>query len=116
MHRQYGRERAEANYRQARRAVAGFFEKLNHHDAFDDPAVPALGKEPVFAIGGATALGYLTSAGYGPSVGLSLAYAYLPVEQSAVGTPLEVYSFGVRHGAHVVAEPVYDPGSARLRA
>ncbi len=84
--------------------------------AFDDATVPALGKEPVFAPGGQTALGYLTSAGFGHSVGLSLAYAYLPADQAAVGTAVEVYSFGVRHAAHVITEPVYDPGNTRLRS
>ena len=83
--------------------------------ALDDPAVQALGKEPVFTVGGADALGYVTSAAFGHSVGQSLAYAYLPAELAIPGTALELYSFGERHSIQVIADPVFDPGNERLR-
>ncbi len=83
--------------------------------ACDDPAVPALGKEPVFAVGGVDAVGYLTSAAFGHSVGQSLGYAYLPTELAIPGTALEIYSFGDRHPIQVITDPVFDPGKERLR-
>ncbi len=54
----------------------------------------ALGGEPVRAAGAETVLGRVTSAGYGYTVGLSLAYAYLPVEHAEPGTEIEVDLFG----------------------
>jgi glycine cleavage system aminomethyltransferase T/glycine/D-amino acid oxidase-like deaminating enzyme len=47
-----------------------------------------LGKEPVYV--GGRAAGYVTSAGDGP------AYAWLPVEYSVPGTPVEIEYFGTR--------------------
>lgn len=53
-----------------------------------------LGKEPVYVDG--RAAGYVTSAGYGYTVGQALANAWLPVEYSRPGTPVEVEYFGER--------------------
>lgn len=78
----------------------------------DDPAVVAMGKEPI--LDGDCVLGYVTSAGYGPSVQLSIAYGYLPTHY-AVGDPVEVQYFGRRHRATVAEEPLYDPQGLRLR-
>ncbi|WP_284747631.1 FAD-dependent oxidoreductase [Amycolatopsis sp. RTGN1] len=52
------------------------------------------GKEPVYVEGHAA--GYVTSAGYGHTLGQALAYAWLPVEYSGSGTPVEIEHFGER--------------------
>jgi glycine cleavage system aminomethyltransferase T len=80
---------------------------------FDDPAAIVLGKEPVLQ--GDEIVGYVTSAGFGYSVGESLVYAYLPAMMAAVDTPLAVEYFGHRLTAKVVSEPRWDPKGARLR-
>src|SRR6266545_4459804 len=50
----------------------------------DDPAAVVLGKEPIRADG--EVVGYVTSAGYGYTIGRCIAYGYLPVELAAEGT------------------------------
>ncbi|MDQ7809755.1 FAD-dependent oxidoreductase [Amycolatopsis sp. A133] len=52
------------------------------------------GKDPVYVDG--RPAGYVTSAGYGHTVGRALAYAWLPVEYSGSGTPVEIGHFGTR--------------------
>jgi len=81
---------------------------------FDDPSCVAMGKEPIWAAGGVA--GYVTSAGFGPSVGKSIAYGWLPDDVSAPGTSVEIELFGDRHAATVAAEPLFDPAGSRLRA
>jgi len=78
-----------------------------------DPSVVVMGKEPVLA--GDEVVGYVTSAGFGYSVGESLAYSYLPACRAAEGTVVEVEFFGDRFAATVVSEPRWDPEGARLR-
>ncbi|MFN8222033.1 MAG: FAD-dependent oxidoreductase [Gaiellales bacterium] len=80
----------------------------------DDPRAVALGSEPV-RVGGEL-VGRVTSGGYGYTVERSIAYAYLPEAQAAVGTEVEVEIFGEWVGAEVAAEPLYDPTGARIRA
>jgi glycine cleavage system aminomethyltransferase T len=75
--------------------------------------VVLVGKEPI--LDGDDVVGYVTSAAYGPSVGRSIAYGYLPVGHAEVGTALAVYAEGERHGASVAAEPLFDPRNGRLR-
>jgi 4-methylaminobutanoate oxidase (formaldehyde-forming) len=79
-----------------------------------DPRAVALGSEPVRADG--RILGRVTSGGYGYTVERSIAYAYLPAELAAVGTPVEVEIFGEWVPGEVAAEPLYDPRGERLRA
>ncbi len=79
---------------------------------FDDPEGIALGKEPVYI--GAQCVGYITSAGYSPTVGRTIAYAWLPTD-TAVGDAVTVDYRGTRFGATVHAEPVVDPEMARIR-
>ena len=57
-----------------------------------------------------------SSAGYGYSIGESLAYAYLPADHAVEGTTVEVEYFGDRFAATVVSEPRWDPEGGRLRA
>jgi dimethylglycine dehydrogenase len=75
----------------------------------------AHGYEPVYA-GGSGPLAYVSSGGYGHTLGTSIALAYLPVEHAAVGTELEVRILGSRRPAVVAEQPLYDPGNERLRS
>ena len=84
--------------------------------ALDDPRAVVLGNEPVRLPWSGEVVSRVRSGGYGWSVGQSLAYAYLPIGLADVGTPLVVDVFGVRVGAVVVKDPVFDPRSARVHA
>ncbi|MFI6797092.1 FAD-dependent oxidoreductase [Streptosporangium canum] len=78
----------------------------------DDPRQVCLVGEPV-RLGGAPA-SRVTSGGYGHRVERSIAYAYLPAG-TAPGDRAEVGVTGTWVGATVVAEPLYDPASDRIR-
>lgn len=86
----------------------------------DDRSQVALGNEPVRIVDESGAAGpvvsRVTSGGLGYTLGVSIAFAYLPVEHSAVGTRVEVGIFGEQVGAVVTKDPLYDPTSARVRA
>ncbi len=81
----------------------------------DDPHAVVMGKEPVRADGGAP-VGYVTSAAYGYTISRSIAYAWLPASLAAPGTRVGVEYFGEVLPAVVAAEPLFDPGMARIRA
>jgi glycine cleavage system aminomethyltransferase T len=68
----------------------------------DDPAAVVMGKEPVLADG--KVLGYVTSAGYGYSLGRCVVYAYLPLGYTQPGTQVSVEYFGQPLAATVVAK------------
>lgn len=72
------------------------------------------GGEAVFA--GGQVVGVTTSGGYGHRTGRSLAFAYVRPDLTTAGTRLDVELLGSRHGARVLAEPVYDPANERMRA
>jgi 4-methylaminobutanoate oxidase (formaldehyde-forming) len=80
----------------------------------DDPRAAALGGEPF--LDGERVLGHVTSAGYGYTVRQSIAYGYLPVGYAVPGTRVEVQLFGVRYGATVMKEPLYDPKNVKIKA
>ncbi|WP_329071783.1 GcvT family protein [Streptomyces sp. NBC_01429] len=79
----------------------------------DDPAAVVLGKEPVYVDG--APVGYVTSAGYGYSIGRTVAYAWLPAADSVPGTAVSVEYFGEKVPATVAREPLFDPEMARIR-
>ncbi len=82
---------------------------------FDESTAVVLGKEPVYLAGKAEeCVGHVTSAGYSPTVGRTIAYAWLPAEV-AEGDVVTVDYRGTRYGAAVHAEPVVDPGMNRIR-
>jgi dimethylglycine dehydrogenase len=56
----------------------------------------------------------VASGGYGHTLGVSIALAYLRPEHAAVGTRLEVELLGERRPAIVSEQPLYDPASERL--
>jgi heterotetrameric sarcosine oxidase gamma subunit len=80
----------------------------------DDPLSVCLDNEPVRVDG--AIVGRVTSGGYGFAVERSIAYAYLPPEQAAIGTCGEVEVFGRWVGFEVVREPLWDPTGERVRA
>ncbi len=82
--------------------------------ALADPLAIALGGEPVRA--DERIAGRVTSGGFGYSVGLSIAYAYLPVELATPGTPVAVEVFGDWIDGLVAAEPLWDPKGERVRS
>lgn len=82
----------------------------------DEPAVTAIGKEPVRARGEDEPLGWVSSGGYGYSVGKSIAYAYLPIHRAKVGTALDIEILGERIPAKVEREPLWDPKGERIKA
>lgn len=79
---------------------------------FDDARAVVLGKEPVYLAGDCA--GYVTSAGFSPTVGRTIAYAWLPVDVRD-GDTVAVDYRGTRHLATVYSEPVVDPEMARIR-
>ena len=80
----------------------------------EDPRSIALGSEPVLIEG--NAVGRVTSGGYGYTVGRSIAYAYLPGQDTEVGQPVEVEIFGRAVAGEVAPEPLHDPEGATIRA
>ena len=80
----------------------------------DDPAAVGMGGEPI--LDGERVLGHVTSAGYGYTLRQSIAYGYLPTEYSTPGTRVEAQLFGVKHGATVMKEPLYDPKNEKIKA
>ena len=80
-----------------------------------DNRVVALGKEPIREERGKI-VGWVSSGGYGYSVGQSIIYAYLPVECAKEGTHLEIEFFGEQVAATVVQSPLWDPKGERIRA
>jgi dimethylglycine oxidase len=94
----------------------------------DDPTAILLGKEPVHRIGASngagngasngasnSVAGYVTSAGYGYTIGRCIAYSYLPLELSEPGARVTIEYFGRRLPATVQPEPLVDPAMARLK-
>ncbi len=80
----------------------------------DDRRQVALGSEPVRI--GDEVCGRVTSGGFGYTVGASIAYAYLPADESKPGTAVAVNVFGTWVSGVVADQPLYDPSSARVLA
>ncbi|KAF4820366.1 Dimethylglycine oxidase [Colletotrichum tropicale] len=70
----------------------------------DDGQSVVLGKEPVFLDG--KAVGYVTNAAFGYTIGKPIAYSYLPSTLKE-GDGVEIEYFGRRIKATVTAEPLY---------
>ncbi|MFI2190257.1 FAD-dependent oxidoreductase [Streptomyces sioyaensis] len=79
----------------------------------DDPQAVVMGKEPVYD--GDRAVGYVTSAAYGYTIGKGIAYAWLPAELATPGSRLHIGYFDQRILAVVAEEPLFDPTMSRLR-
>jgi 4-methylaminobutanoate oxidase (formaldehyde-forming) len=85
-----------------------------------DPRSVALGNEPVFVPGdhdsAGTVIGRVSSGGLGYTLGVSIAYAWLPATFAAPGTELCVEVFGEAIRCEVRTDPLYDPAGARIRS
>ncbi|MFF4054378.1 FAD-dependent oxidoreductase [Streptomyces sp. NPDC001668] len=79
----------------------------------EDPRSVVMGKEPVYD--GQRAVGYVTSAAFGYTIGKGIAYAWLPTELSVPGRALDIGYFDQRIEAVVAEEPLFDPTMSRLR-
>ncbi|MFF0463920.1 GcvT family protein [Streptomyces mexicanus] len=79
----------------------------------DNPRAVVLGKEPVYD--GEHAVGYVTSAAYGYTIGKGIAYAWLPAELAEPGRRVHIGYFDQRIEAVVAEEPLFDPTMSRLR-
>ncbi|NGO67199.1 GcvT family protein [Streptomyces boncukensis] len=78
----------------------------------DDGTSVVLGREPVLLDG--RPAGYVTSAAFGHTIGRPIAYAWLPAT-ATIGTTAEIQYFDRTVRATVTAEPLFDPGMARIR-
>jgi len=79
-----------------------------------EPDVVMTGGEPLFVDG--QVAGYVTSAAYGPSVGRSIAYGWVPAELRA-GDAVVVRSFDREvEGTVAPGTALFDPAGVRLRA
>ena len=84
-----------------------------------DPDAPAdvIGDEPIWHDG--AVVGWVTSGGYGHSVGASLALGYVPAELATPDGPgasgYEVEIVGRRRPARLQPEPMHDPQGLRMR-
>ncbi len=79
----------------------------------DDPRAVVVGGEPVRV--GDRVVGRVTSGGYGYTIGASIAYAYLPIDDATPGTAVSIDLFGEWiDGAVATTEPLFDPSGARV--
>ncbi|QVQ53352.1 GcvT family protein [Spiractinospora alimapuensis] len=85
---------------------------------YTDPLGTPLGNEPVFTPEESTdhAVGYVTSAAWGHTLGVGVAYAWIPEELARPGTELDIGYFERRVRATVSIEPLYDSEMNRVRA
>ncbi|MFM9043035.1 MAG: glycine cleavage T C-terminal barrel domain-containing protein [bacterium] len=82
--------------------------------SLEDPRSVCLGNEPVRV--GEEIVGRVTTGGFGYTLGKSIAYAYLPPDGTAEGTPVEIEIFGEWIAGEVEAGPLLDPKGERIRA
>lgn len=74
----------------------------------------ASGYEPVWLDG--RRVGFVTSGGYGHTLGRSLAMALVDRDAAAVGTALTTHVVGVERPARIIASSPYDPVGTRMRS
>ena len=60
-------------------------------------------------------VGYVTSGGYGHTVGKSLALALVERGSAVPGTDLTVHIVGIERRAKIIAPSPHDPNGARMR-
>jgi 4-methylaminobutanoate oxidase (formaldehyde-forming) len=79
----------------------------------DDPQAAVLGGEPVRV--GDRISGRVTSGGFGYTLGKSIAYSYLDIEDAVPGTQVFIDLFGEWHAGMVATEPLFDSTGERVR-
>lgn len=80
----------------------------------ENPHDVVMGKEPVLS--GDRTVGYVTSAGYGYTIGRSIAYDWVDEALADPGTELTIQYFDHPVAAVVTEEPLFDPAMERLRS
>ncbi|QUJ78207.1 FAD-dependent oxidoreductase [Sulfitobacter albidus] len=80
----------------------------------DADGADASGYEPIWAEG--QKVGFVTSGGYGHTIGKSLAMALVDADHAGEGTDLRVHVVGVERAAKVIAPSPYDPDGTAMRA
>jgi 4-methylaminobutanoate oxidase (formaldehyde-forming) len=80
---------------------------------FDDIRQVPLGSEPIRADN--KIIGRVKSGGQGYTINKAIAFAYLPIENCAPGTELDVEFFGVWHSGKVAATPLFDPTGSKIK-
>ena len=73
----------------------------------------AIGDEPVWHDG--EVVGWITSGGYGHSVGKSLALGYVPTALATAVSGFEIEILGERRAATLAPQPLHDPSGERMR-
>ena len=81
--------------------------------AIDALDADASGYEPVWQEG--AKVGFITSGGYGHTIGKSLAMALVAPQAAAIGTALTVHIVGAERAARVIAPSPYDPAGKAMR-
>ena len=81
--------------------------------AVEDKGADAIGDEPIWHAG--KVLGWITSGGYGHTVGQSLALGYVDAAVAKEMDEFEVEIMGVRCPARRLSAPLFDPSGARMR-
>jgi dimethylglycine dehydrogenase len=61
-------------------------------------------------------VGFVTSGGYGHTIGKSLAMALVSPEAAAIGSELNVHIVGAERRARVIAPSPYDSAGQAMRA
>ena len=74
----------------------------------------ATGYEPVWRLG--AMVGFVTSGGYGHTIGKSLAMALVAPDVAEIGSELSVHIVGAERKARVIAPSPYDPMGKAMRA
>ncbi|WP_419904410.1 FAD-dependent oxidoreductase [Kiloniella sp.] len=82
--------------------------------AVDVADADCIGGEAIFHNG--SVVGQTTSGGYGYSMGAGLAFGFVKPDLATSGVNFEIQILGKKHKARVLADPIYDPSSARLRS
>jgi 4-methylaminobutanoate oxidase (formaldehyde-forming) len=80
---------------------------------FDDITCVPFGSEPIRI--GEKIVGRIKSGGQGYTIKKAIAYAYLPIAQTEVGTKVDVELFGTWRSGVICAEPLFDPSNERIR-
>lgn len=73
----------------------------------------ASGYEPIWSDG--QKVGFVTSGGYGHTIGKSLAMGLINTELAKPGTELSVHIVGVEKSAKIIADSPYDPNGNAMR-
>ena len=81
--------------------------------AIEEGDADASGYEPVWSDG--RRIGFVTSGGYGHTIGKSLAMALVEPEFASPGTPVSVHVVGLERRAEVLTPSPYDPEGKQMR-